>query len=119
MDPYLVEFNAKGEMKEKVYPADCQVGGPHRQPVIVITHDECTFSANNGKACAWQQSGKSFLRPKGKGKGIMALDFLFPFARLNLLRLSKSEQIQIVSQFNLSSRAAVETFEYGQNNEGY
>ena len=49
LEPYLVEFNSKGNMKDKVYPDDCQVGGTGRRPVIVITYDEYTFSANDKK----------------------------------------------------------------------
>ena len=47
-DIHMVEFKEDGTMKPKVYPDDCTVEGPNRQPVIIITHDECTFSANDG-----------------------------------------------------------------------
>ncbi|WP_375449336.1 hypothetical protein [uncultured Nostoc sp.] len=119
LESYLVEFDSEGNMKEKVYPDDCQVGGENRRPVIVITHDECTFSANDGKTHGWQRKGDIFLRPKGKGKGIMVSDFLLPFSRLNLLRLPEEEQDQVVERFSLSSKEAVEILEYGKNNEGY
>ena len=46
---YLVEFEENGTIKPKAYPEDCQIGGEHRRPVICITHDECTFSANDSK----------------------------------------------------------------------
>ena len=48
LKPYMVEFNKDGAMKAKDYPVDCAVGGEERRPIIVITHDECTFSANDG-----------------------------------------------------------------------
>ena len=48
LKPYMVEFYENGTMKPKVYPSDCAVGGEDRQPIIVITHDECTFSPNDG-----------------------------------------------------------------------
>lgn len=48
LEPYLVEFKEDGSMKAKSYPDDCAVGRDIRRPVIVITHDECTFSANDG-----------------------------------------------------------------------
>ena len=48
LKPYIVEFEEDGTMKPKIYPADYAVGGDERRPIIVITHDECTFSANNG-----------------------------------------------------------------------
>ena len=46
--PYLVEFRNDGSMEEKAYPSDCAVNGPNKRPVILITHDESTFSANDG-----------------------------------------------------------------------
>ena len=119
LELYLVEFDSEGNMKEKVYPDDCQVGGENRRPVIVITHDECTFSAHDGKTHRWQRKGDTFLRPKGKGRGIMVSDFLLPFSRLNLLRLPEAEQDQVVEHFGLSSKEVVEILEYGKNNEGY
>ena len=49
LEPYLVEFDSERNIKDKIYPDDCQVEGTNRRPVIVITHDECTFFANDGK----------------------------------------------------------------------
>jgi hypothetical protein len=73
--PFIVEFNEDGTMKEKEYPIGCHVGGPDR-PIVLITHDESIFSANDGRHQAWIEDGSTFLRPKGKGKGIMVSDFL-------------------------------------------
>ena len=53
LKPYIVEFDENGAMKPKVYLADCVIGGNNWQPVIVITHDKCTFLANNGIQKAW------------------------------------------------------------------
>ncbi len=53
LKPYMFEFFEDGAMKPKVYPSNCVVGGKNRQPIIVITHDECTFSANDGVRKAW------------------------------------------------------------------
>lgn len=49
LEPYLVEFDSKGNMKDKVYPYDCQIGRIDWRSVIAIMHDECTFSANDRK----------------------------------------------------------------------
>lgn len=51
LKPYLVEFNEDGTMKEKIYPADCAVGGSDRRPVIVITHDECNGQQIQEMSC--------------------------------------------------------------------
>ena len=91
LKPYLVEFDLERNIKKKIYLDDCQVGGTNRQLEIVITHDECTFSANDGKTYGWQCKRDTFFCPKGKGMGIMVSDFLLPFSWLNLFRLSEKE----------------------------
>ena len=48
LEPYLVEFEEDGTMKAKNYPSDCKGGGDEHRPIILITHDECTFSSNDG-----------------------------------------------------------------------
>ena len=78
--PYIMDFNANKSMEKKQYPKDCQVGRPNQQSIIVITHDESIFSANDGKQQAWIQEGDAILCLKGKGKGIMVSDFLLSFS---------------------------------------
>lgn len=119
LKPFIVEFEADGNMKPKEYPPGCAVGGNERRLIIVITHDECTFSANDGKRRAWAQPGNSFLRPKGRGQGIMVSEFLLPFGRLNLSSLSQEKRDEVVSRTGLTLTEAVEIFEYGKNHEGY
>ena len=53
LKPYMVEFEKDGAMKAKTYPSDCAVGGPNWCPIVVITHDNYTFSVNNGIQKAW------------------------------------------------------------------
>jgi len=110
--PYLVEFAADGSIQEKVYPADCMIGGPDRRPVVMITHDESIFSANDGKHQAWIKDGDTFLRPKGKGKGIMVSDFLLPWSRLNLLSIPIARREELVAS-GIPLEAAI-LFEYGK-----
>lgn len=119
LQPYFVEFEADGTIKSKEYPSDCVVGGDQRRPVIVITHDECTFSANDGKRRAWAKKGETFLRPKGQGQGIMVSDFLLPYGRLNLSSLSPEKEKEIIESKSLTVTEAAELFEYGKNHEGY
>lgn len=47
--PYFVEFSEDRSILPKVYPEDCTVGGPKKRRIIMITHDESTFSANDGQ----------------------------------------------------------------------
>jgi len=113
---YIVEFNEDGTMKPKQYPEDCSVGGPQRRPIIMITHDESIFSANDGRHQAWISENGAFLRPKGKGKGIMVSDFLLPWSRLNLSSLPRELQNELEAS-GIPSEAAV-LFEYGKE-DGY
>lgn len=116
MLPYMVEFDTDGTIQPKEYPSDCCVGGPNHRPIIFVTHDESVFSANDGRHQAWIAENGAFLRPKGKGKGIMVSDFLLPWSRLNLFSLPKEQQ----EQLNASGvpLEAVELFEYGKE-KGY
>lgn len=82
-----MEFSNDGSILPKVYPDDCAVSGSNQKPIIMITHDESTRFANDGRQKIWTLEGHGILRPKGKGKGIMVSDFLLPWSRLNLLSL--------------------------------
>ncbi len=53
LKPFLVEFNEGGTMRSKVYLPNCVVGGKDYRPIIVITHDECIFSAIDGIRRVW------------------------------------------------------------------
>lgn len=53
LKPYMIEFNKDGIMKDKEYSLNCAVGGGIRQPIIMITYDECMFSTNDGICKAW------------------------------------------------------------------
>ena len=45
--PYFVEFQDDGIILPQEYPENYAVGGPNQQPIIMITHDESTFLAND------------------------------------------------------------------------
>ena len=49
---------------------------PGEKPLVLVTHDESTFNANDGKRRLWMKENEQPLRPKGKGKGIMVSAFL-------------------------------------------
>lgn len=48
LKPYMVEFEEDGTLKPKVYLDDYRVEDPNQCPIIIITHDKCIFSANDG-----------------------------------------------------------------------
>lgn len=117
LKPYLVEFEADGTIKGKIYPEGCRVQGDGQRPIITITHDECTFSVNDGVSRAWLPANGSFLRPKGKGQGIVVCEFLRSFSRLNLLALPENARVR--HQEAGVPLEAVKTIEYGKSHDGY
>ena len=119
LKPYLVEFNEDGAMKDKMYPPDCAVRGENCRLVIIITHDECTFSANDGIRKAWTKVEDPFLGSKGWRQGIMVSKFLLPFGCLNLFSLFEKKQQEVIEKTGLTFKEAVELFEHGKNNERY
>ena len=50
---YFVQFQDDGTILPKEYPEDCAVGGPNRRPIIMITHNESTFLANDSYRKVW------------------------------------------------------------------
>ena len=74
--PFLVTWGEEGHM---IMP---QNHPPGQRPLVVVTHDESTFSANDGSWRLWMENGKPPLRPKAGGKGLMISDFLTPGGRL-------------------------------------
>ena len=44
--------------------------------VVLVTHDESSFEAHDGKRFTWLESEKNLLRPKGSGRSIMVSQFL-------------------------------------------
>ena len=79
--------------------------------VVIVTHDESTFNANDGRRQLWLQDKENPLRPKGNGKGIMVSEFLTPRGRLQVPTSISDQQLKAS---NLQ-RYATETFEYGDN----
>lgn len=119
LKPYFIEFKEDGSMKIPEYLDDCTVGRDKRCLVIVITHNECTFLANNGSWKAWTQIRDIFLWPKKKSQDIMAFRFLVLFGWLNFFSLSKEKKKEVIDKTGLIVIKAVELFEYKKSNESY
>lgn len=51
LKPYIIKFKEYSIIKKKIHPFNYMVYGPSHYLIIVITHDEYTFSINNG---IWQ-----------------------------------------------------------------
>lgn len=115
--PYFVEFSEDGTIVSKEYPSDCTIGILEKRPIIMITHDESIFSANDRRKKVWILNGQGILRLKGRGKGIMVSDFLLPWSRLNLFSLPTQQQ-ENLAKSGVPLEAAT-YFEYGKTEDGY
>lgn len=91
------------------------------KPVMLVTHDESTFSANDAPSHGWLKDGQVPLRPKGRGKGIMVSAFLTPGG---ILAVPESiTDAQILARYpdwwrnrdGSLVREAVRLFEYGKD----
>ncbi len=58
---YIFKFNKNGAIKVKNYLVNCTVEKEKRCLIIIITHDKCTFFANDRIQKAWTQEGDIFL----------------------------------------------------------
>lgn len=95
--PKMVSWDEDGNMSIPELPNG-------ERPVVLVTHDESAFNANDGRRRLWIKDGNQPLRPKGKGRGIMVSDFLTPDGRL------------AISCPDGSSSFATEYLEYGRDN---
>jgi len=75
LDLGLQEWTENGD----IIPKEILVGEKRK---ILVTHDESTFNANDGKRQMWIQNDSQPLRKKFKGRGIMVSEFLTPRGRL-------------------------------------
>lgn len=48
------------------------------EKLVFVTHDECTFYANDGKNDIWLMEGESYIRKKSMGSSIMVSEFQCP-----------------------------------------
>lgn len=98
------------ETGELLMPKDVPVG---KKPIMLFTHDESTFNANDGIRSAWLLKGHQILRPKARGKGIMASDINTQVGRLVVPAHISDAEMAAAGVFR---RDAVELLEYGKDN---
>lgn len=72
---YKSFMTAFGEEDEVIEPV---LADPSQQKLVLVTHDECTFYANDGKKDMWLLDGDNPLRKKGPGASIMVSEFQCP-----------------------------------------
>ena len=112
-----MEFSEDGYILAKDYSDNCAVWGLDRRPIIIITHDESTFLANDGRWKVWSFNRKGILRLKRKGKGIMVSIFFLLWSRLNLFSLPPEWQEELANSGGPTK--VVTYFEYEKTEEGY
>jgi hypothetical protein len=103
---FLVTWDEEGQI---VMPQNLP---PGQKPLVLVTHDESTFNANDGKRELWMEDGKQPLRPKARGKGLMISDFLTPGGRLAVPDTISDTELEAR---HLPRRYATEYFEYGKD----
>lgn len=94
---------------------------PGEKPMVLVTHDESTFNANDGKRRLWLKQGEQPLRPKGKGKGIMVSGFLTPGGILRVPDHVPDAELLTNPTWPRDDkgkpvREAIEYLEYGKDN---
>lgn len=104
----MVSWDEKGSISVPETP-------PGVRSKVLVTHDESTFMANDGRRQVWQEKSKQLQRPKGRGKGIMVSDFLTPGGRL---KLPDSVPDEGIHEMGLKGRYATVLHEYGKE-KGY
>lgn len=50
---YIIKFEENCTLKLKIYPADYAMGGNNQWLLIIITHNQYTFSTNNEIQKVW------------------------------------------------------------------
>ena len=50
--------------------------GQPRRKLVLIFHDESTFHSSDDQGWMWGEEGKTIIKPKGQGRGIMVIDFI-------------------------------------------
>ena len=104
--PFLVTWDDKGNLH---MPENLPLG---QKPLVLVTHDESTFNAYDGKRVMWIDNGKQPLRNKGRGKGLMVSDFLTPGGRLCVPETMSDADIE---DKNIPRRYATEYFVFGKD----
>lgn len=80
LELYLVKFDPKANIKDKLYPNNCQMRGIGCRFVIAITYDKCIFSTNDRETHGGQYKRDIFFCFKKKERRIIVSDFLLLFS---------------------------------------
>ncbi len=111
----MVIFSEDGSWKHPLNLSE------NEKPLVLVTHDESIFNSNNGKRRIWMENGKQPLCLKGRGKRIMASEFLTPSGRLKVPNSVADEEFlqQIdwpLDENGKPARYTTELLEFGKDN---
>lgn len=83
----------------------------YRKKLVLIFHDECIFSTNEGQLWAWATEDESVIQPKTRGWGIMVSDYIDQHSGFLCLTSDEAKLARHGdSDFPITARA---TLEYG------
>jgi hypothetical protein len=110
----MVVFKEDGTWEE---PATLREG---EKLLVLVTRDESTFNANDGKQRMWMLNGKQLIQPKIRGKGIMVSGFLTPSRILCIPDHVSDKELDHSGQWPKDSegrcvREAMQLLEYGKD----
>lgn len=87
-----------------------------KQMHILVTHDECTFYANDGRPSVWAPLGMLPLRKKGKGKALMISEFLTETRGRLTITSAEINELNLPPTFPQEARVIIKP---GKNDDGW
>ena len=88
-----------------------------RKHLVLIFHDESTFHSNDDQGWMWGEKGKTIIKPKGQGRGIMVSDFIEEHNGFLALTDSEYQEGKLIYP-DLQQQART-LLKYGAEFEGY
>ena len=97
LKPYLVEFDSERNIKDKIYPDDCQMGDTNRKPVIVTTHDKSSFPPTMEKFMDGSAKKIHFFALSEKKRELWFLIFFYLFLSSIYFAFLKKNKIKLLN----------------------
>ena len=113
---FVREANAPTEQAANSLPSDIHCPANPDENILIF-HDESIFCSNEDQTTQWGMKGDHFVRPKGKGSGLMVSNFITE--KDGYLRLTDYEYSNASRTMPSIKKEARIILEYGENKEGY
>lgn len=108
LQPRMLEWDSEGKLIHTVDEIWAMTG---ECPLVVVTHDECIFHANDGLTHVWTLKDSMLLRKKGHGQGIMLSEFITSSSQLTVPLSITDTQLASMGL----RRNAIESMEFGND----